>query len=96
MPYSQAAFLRGDVIGPYGPIFDGSNLETIYVTSPGYFPDSFDTFKEDNTKTIIMAWLIPITSEEAEFIRKNGWEEFEVKLEVSDPDLIDLNRKSIV
>ncbi|MFP5114839.1 suppressor of fused domain protein [Bacillaceae bacterium C204] len=93
---SRKAFLRGDVIGPNGPIFDDSNLEALYVTIPGYFPDSFDAFKVDDKKTIIMAWLIPITSKEAEFIRQNGWEEFEDKLEELDPDLIDIKRESII
>ncbi|MDQ0201954.1 hypothetical protein J2S10_005165 [Neobacillus ginsengisoli] len=93
---SRNAFVRGDVIGPYGPIFDDSNLEALYVTIPGYFPDSFDAFKVDDKKTIIMAWLIPITSKEAEFIRQTGWEEFENKLEELNPDLIDLKRESII
>jgi hypothetical protein len=93
---SGSAFLRGDVIGPYGPIIDGSNLEACYVTIPSYFPESFDAFKVDDRKTIIMSWLIPITSREVEFIRKNGWEEFEDKLEELDPDLIDFQRESII
>ncbi|MGD6834433.1 suppressor of fused domain protein [Sutcliffiella halmapala] len=93
---SGTAFLRGDVIGPYGPIFDDSNFEALYVTIPGYFPDSFDAFKVNDKKTIIMVWLIPITSKEAEFIRQNGWEEFEDKLEELDPDLIDFKRESII
>ncbi len=93
---SGSAFLRGDVIGPYGPIFDDSNLEAFYVTIPCYFSDSFDAFKVDDKKTIIMAWLIPITSKEAEFIRQNGWEQFEEKLEELDPDLIDFKRESII
>ena len=93
---SKTAFLRGDVIETYGPIFDDSNLEALYVSIPGYFPDSFDSFKVDDEKTIIMAWVIPITSNEAEFIRQNGWEEFEDKLEELDPDLIDFKRESII
>lgn len=40
---SKTAFLRGDVIGPYGQFFDDSNLEAPYVTIPGYFPDSFES-----------------------------------------------------
>lgn len=43
-----------------------------------------------------MAWLIPITSKEAEFIRQNAWEEFEDKLEELDPDLIDFKRENII
>jgi hypothetical protein len=93
---SRTAFLRGEVIGPYGPIFEDSNLEALYVTGPGYFPDSFDAYKVDDKKTIIMAWLIPITSKEAEFIKQKGWEEFEDKLVELDPDLIDFKRESII
>ncbi|WNF22687.1 suppressor of fused domain protein [Mesobacillus jeotgali] len=90
------AYLRGDVIGPYGPIFEDSTLEALYVTIPGYFPNSFDAFLVDDKKTIVMAWLIPITLREAEFIKVYGWEEFEDKLEELDPDLIDFKRESII
>jgi hypothetical protein len=93
---SGNAFLRGDVIGPYGSLFEDSNLEALYVTIPVYFPDSFAIFKEADMKSIVMAWIIPITSKEAEFIRQNGWEEFEDKLEELDPDLINFYRESIV
>ncbi|NOU86249.1 hypothetical protein GC102_10745 [Paenibacillus sp. LMG 31460] len=93
---NKRAYLRGDVIGPNGKIFDNSDLEALYITSPVYFTDEFFTFDIDNKTAIIQAWVIPITSQEADFIKKYGWDKFEDMLVDINPDLIDFNRLSIV
>ncbi|REK75634.1 suppressor of fused domain protein [Paenibacillus paeoniae] len=90
------AYLRGDVIGPYGTLFEGSELEALYVTMPVYFPDSFHTFDCVGDLSIIQAWLVPITFDEAIFIKQYGWEEFEDMLVKVDPDLINFKRVSII
>ncbi|MGE7666860.1 suppressor of fused domain protein [Ureibacillus composti] len=92
----KEAYLRGDVIGPFGKIFNFTNLEALYVSIPVYFPDSFQIFHESKQQPIIQTWLVPITSKEAWFVRENGWEEFEDILEEIDPDLVDFQRKSII
>jgi len=45
---------------------------------------------------MIIAWLVPITDQEASFVNDRGWNEFERELEKHDPDLIDFLRASIV
>ncbi|KGP90300.1 hypothetical protein N780_05985 [Pontibacillus chungwhensis BH030062] len=90
------ALLRGDVIGPYGSLFNNSKLEALYSTMPVYFPDDFHSYSVNEDITIVMTWLIPITSKEALFVEENGWSSFEDKLEDLDPDLIDFNRESII
>lgn len=91
---NKKIFLRGDVIGPFDPLFDGSQLEALYVTNPSYFPDSFKRYVINDETVIVQAWLIPITAREADFISLNGWSKFESLLEKVDPDLVDFNRKS--
>lgn len=63
---------------------------------PVYFPDSFHTFDGVGDVSIIQAWLIPITFNEANFIKQNGWEEFEDMLVNVDPDLINFKRASFI
>lgn len=92
----HSALLRGEVIGPYGPLFEHSALEALYSSVPVYFPDEFHMYEADGEYPIIMTWLIPITSEEAAYVDFQGWEKFEDLLEQSDPNLVDFQRKSIV
>lgn len=88
--------LRGEVIGPAGPLFEGSKLEALYATSPVYFDTDFHIFKQTSEKEIIIVWLVPITKNEAAYIMEFGWEPFENLLEKVDPDLTDFHRDSIV
>ncbi len=90
------AYLRGDVIGPRGTLITGTNMEALYVSLPIYLPDSFATYNSPEGISCVFAWLIPITFDEAAVVRLKGWEQFENKLAESDPDLMNLNRSSIV
>ncbi|NOV00032.1 suppressor of fused domain protein [Paenibacillus planticolens] len=94
--HNKMAYLRGDVIGPYGSLFDNSRLEALNVTVPVYFPEAFHTFFDNENTPIVMSWLVPITLEEANFVRLIGWDKFEDKLEEINPDLIDFNRKGLL
>ena len=93
---NKVAYLRGDVIGPYGKMFENSCLEALYSSIPVYFPETFQTFKVDGDLPIIQTWLFPITFDEAKFIKENGWDEFENRLVEIDPDLVDFKRQSII
>jgi hypothetical protein len=90
------AYLRGDIIGPRGTLVSETSMEALYVSLPAYFPDSFATYKSSKGISCVIAWVVPITSQEAEFAKTNGWEAFEDRLASIDPDLLDLRRKSIV
>lgn len=92
---SGEAYLRGDLLGPKGKLFNGLDLEALYVSTPVYFPETFEVY-EDGDTPIVQVWLIPLTKKEAEYIKNNGWSKFEDILELNDPDLIDFTRKSII
>ena len=91
---TRRALLRGDVIGPAGPVVSGSDLTALYVTMPVYFPDEFAAFAGGDGDVAI-AWLVPITTDEADFISRHGWDAFEDKLVDQDPDLVDFRRSEM-
>jgi suppressor of fused protein SUFU len=89
--------LRGDVIGPWGPLQDGATVEALYSSVPVYFPESFHEYTPpDGTLPIVLLWMVPVTASEAAFVRQAGWEAFETELERQDPDLLDMRRGAIV
>lgn len=85
------ALLKGQVLGPGGPLFAGSQLEAIYCYSPVYFPDSFARV-EGVEPPVQFVWLVPITDSEAHFVRDRGWDAFEDLLVSRDPDVLNLER----
>ena len=91
---SGRALSRGDVSGPAGPLVPGSAMEALYVGMPVYLPDEFHVF-EEHGKSIVIAWLIPISVREADFIQRQGWDAFEDRLVEEDPDLTDIYRPSM-
>ncbi len=92
---SHKALLRGDVVGPSGPVILGSHLNSVYVAVPMIFPGSFEVL-DAAVPGIAFSWVIPIHENEARFVRTNGWERFEEILEEKDPELWDLHRESVV
>jgi hypothetical protein len=92
----RTAYLRGDVVGPRGIIFKDTMFEAIYVTMPTYYPEPFSVFEESTGLMRVIAWLIPVTVSEAEFVRSHGWSRFESLIEKHDPDLLNLKRDSLV
>lgn len=89
------AYLRGNVIGPRGDLFEGKAFQAIYVTIPVYFPEALRTFKGDDGQSIVIAWLVPITQSENFYVREHGWEAFENLFERNNPNLFDLDRTSL-
>ena len=87
--------LRGEVIGPRGPIVPGSVLEAYYCALPVYFPDGLASFHGTVPRTNNM-WLVPISHAESHFVWEHGWDQFEELLSARDPDLLDLARPSVV
>lgn len=86
---------EGSVVGPRGPIVDGSELEAFIFLSPFYFDESFGAFDHES-EPVLLIWPVPITAAEAAFVAEEGWDEFERLLLSRDPDLLDLHRPSIV
>jgi hypothetical protein len=89
-------YLRGDVIGPRDPLVDGTQMTGLYVTLPTFAPDGFANVEANDASQRIFAWLIPITTGEAAFVRDQGWSAFEDVLERVGPDLFDLRRVSVL
>jgi len=92
---SHRALLRGEVVGPAGPIVPGSVLEAYYCAIPVYFSDSLATFRRTVPGTVIV-WLVPISHAEAHYVWQHGWSQFEDLLVAHDPDLLDVMRPSLV
>jgi hypothetical protein len=91
---SERALLRGDVLGPQGPLLPGSSMVALYVGMPVYFPDEFGSCEEDG-HSVVIAWLIPISKLEAGYVARHGWGAFEERLVEADPDLTDAYRPSM-
>ncbi|MBP9892777.1 MAG: suppressor of fused domain protein [Planctomycetes bacterium] len=91
-----SAYLRGEVLGPRTSLTENSTTAAFYVAQPVYFPDGFHSFTRDDGEQVVFAWLAPITTVEAKFIAKHGWEHFEDELLKQNPDLIDFNRSSML
>lgn len=88
------AYRYGDVLGPANALVPGSDLTALYVAMPNYFPDEFATFTDEDGD-IDIAWLVPITTGEAHFVRHHGWHKFEDVLAEQDPDVIDFHRSEV-
>jgi hypothetical protein len=90
---THTALVRGEVIGPRGPLVAGSALEALYCSQPVYFSDALATFAGSEPATVFV-WLVPISAAEARYVADRGWSAFEDHLVARDPDLLDLLRPS--
>jgi len=90
----RQALLRGDLVGPSIPLIPEVAVNSVYASIPVVFDERFSTYKGSEPHTV-MVWLIPLLEDEANFVKKNGWSQFEDMLEHEDPDLMNLNRSSI-
>jgi hypothetical protein len=89
------ALLRGDIIGPSEPLISDVAVNSVYASIPVLFDEGFSTYTDSSPHTV-MVWLIPLLTEEANFVKDRGWSLFEDVLELENPDLMDLNRGSVV
>lgn len=92
----HAALLRGELLGPSGPLGSGTKMETLYCSAPTYFPEELAVFEEAGYEPTVFVWLIPVWESEASYVRTYGHERFEELLVAHDPDLLDLARSPIV
>ena len=89
------ALLRGQVVHLSSPIVPGSHATDLYASIPVVFPDALATFTETSPPTVCV-WLFPVLPNEVGYISSRGWGAFEELLERKDPNLFDLNRKSVI
>lgn len=91
----RRALLRGEVVGPSDPVVPGSEMKAIYAALPVLHSDALRTFDGTSPPTVFV-WIVPIHSDEAECVRRHGWDAFEDRLVEADPDLCDFARSSVV
>lgn len=90
------AYSVGEVIGPRNDLSAGSSLSALYVAMPVYLPDSFHVHESPALGSVVVGWLVPITSSEAAYVRVHGAPTFDHELARHDPDLLDFRRGGIV
>jgi hypothetical protein len=86
--------LRGEIIGPRGPLFAATQMTALYATAPVYLPDEFAVCPT-GAGTVVLTWLVPVTGEEADYLRTHGWHALEQAFLAENPDLTSLTRPSI-
>jgi hypothetical protein len=86
--------LRGEVVGPRGRLFDRGQMTALYAATPVYLPDNFAVCDTAAGKAV-MAWLVPITGAEADYVRTHGWTAFEAALVAEDPDFTEPSRSPV-
>ena len=93
--HTNHPFVRGQIIGPQaGQVIRGTRFSALYVAMPAYWPDSFSSCKLVD-RTVVFAWLVPITFAEAKFVHMKGWNVFENALTEWNLDMCDINRAEL-
>ncbi|OPZ81280.1 MAG: Suppressor of fused protein (SUFU) [bacterium ADurb.Bin429] len=87
--------LRGEVVGPSSPLLPESAMTAVCASIPVVFDEQLTVYRETTPPTVFV-WLIPIRTEEAQFIHQQGWDAFEERLEAANPDLLDFQRQTVV
>src|SRR5215470_1644768 len=70
------ALLRGDVIGPYKPLISGISLDAVYCTMPVMHDEGL-TIYSGSTPNTVFIWLLPLSHDEASYVKSHGWNKFE-------------------
>jgi hypothetical protein len=88
----KSALVRGEVIGPAGPIVEKSILTSVLATVPAFLPDNASFFP--GKPPTVLVWLLPLSTAEAQLARKLGCPHFEGVLNtIADSvDIYDLHR----
>lgn len=88
-------FLRGQVVPTRAEPLLAAGKPFLYVTLPVFFDDRFAVAHQDG-QPVVIAWVVPVTAAEQQYVTTYGWEAFEALLLHEDPDLVDLYRPSAV
>ena len=91
----QAPLTRGEVV-ELKAMFDGYPFTALYVALPVYFPEEFAHAVDAQSNPVTIAWVVPVTTAEVEYVKQHGWSKFEDLLTERDPDLADLARSPVV
>ncbi|MFD8494375.1 suppressor of fused domain protein [Amycolatopsis sp. NPDC059657] len=91
---SGRVLLRGEYVRLGEGFLGTGEMSGLLAYSPVYLPDGFGTC-DLGDRTIIIAWLIPITPAEERFVDTHGWHALETAFATEDPDLTDPNRPTV-
>jgi suppressor of fused protein SUFU len=94
--HHESPYLRGEIIERSNPMFRGKNFVAFYAAAPFLLPDEFGVVTGKTEDDVVLVWMIPITADEAAFVREFGWREFENLIQARQVDLSSLNRESIL
>jgi hypothetical protein len=72
-----------------------SAIKHLYFTIPYIWEEKLEGFKVKE-KSVKFLFAVGITDSELEYINKNGYKEFENRLEENNVDVFDIKRKSII
>ena len=90
------AIKKGEFFKAGCPVVENSDLLFIYATSPGFFDEEISVYKGEPYSEVTIVTLVPINQTEADFIHEYGWNRFEDLLEITEVDLFDMHRPSIL
>jgi hypothetical protein len=85
----------GDIVNIGHPWVEGSRCDRLLMSLPYPFGPKLEWLKND-TVTIQFLWTLPITRQEARFVRGNGVEELERRFDSAKLKYWDARRKSVV
>jgi hypothetical protein len=91
---SGSAVLRGDVIELGRPLLNGTQMSAVYATNPTVFGERLLAVDPEQPP-LVFVWLVPVTTDEVDFIRNRSWAAFEAELEAEDPDPWNIQRSSV-
>lgn len=86
---------RGEVLGPRGRLFPAGDMTALIAERPVCLPDEFAVCQTSAAK-VVLTWLVPITTEEAQLAAAQGWPALQEAFIVHDPDLADITRPVVV
>ena len=85
---------RGELFGPRGRLFAGTEMTALLAIPPVYLPDAFAVC-ETSFGPVVVTWMVPLTQAEADFVLAHGWAALESVFVEQYPDLTDLGRTSV-
>lgn len=73
----HSPILRGQTHSIPSGLMAESGLSALYSAVPDYFDDQFDVVRIEDGNEVVIAWMVPITGVERQYIHNQGWPAFE-------------------
>jgi hypothetical protein len=87
----------GSIVALRRPWTGGARAENLLVLPPYVFGPGFEVYEPPGeARRIVVLWLVPITSSEARFVRRQGVQKFEELMQASEVNVVSPGRAPIV